>query len=289
VEKKALGKGLKALIGEPEEFARYEVSSPWRQIALDEIDPNPRQPRGEFDAEKLEALVASIRSNGVLQPIIVRQAGTRYQIIAGERRWRAAKMANLLSVPAIVREADDRNMLALALVENLQRQDLNPIEEGHAYKELIEGHGLTQELLGQLVGKDRSTVANMVRLLSLPDEVKQCVSRGTVSMGHARALLGLPEPAAQTEVCRRIVREGLSVRQAESLVKTFGRARPKKKAEPADPDVRRLEEDLQRALGTKVRLLRAGKGGKIQIEYYSSAELEALLERLLRLGGRSLG
>jgi ParB family chromosome partitioning protein len=289
VEKKALGKGLKALIGEPEEFARYEVSSPWRQIALDEIDPNPRQPRGEFDPEKLEALVASIRSNGVLQPVIVRPAGTRYQLIAGERRWRAAKMANLLSVPAIVRDADDRNMLALALVENLQRQDLNPIEEGQAYKELIEEHGLTQELLGQLVGKDRSTVANMMRLLSLPDEVKLCVSRGTLSMGHARALLGLSEPAAQTELCRRVVREGLSVRQAEGLVKTFGRARPKRNAGPVDPDVRRLEEDLQRALGTKVRLLRAGKGGKIQIEFYSDDELEALLERLLRLGGRSFG
>jgi ParB family chromosome partitioning protein len=287
VEKKALGKGLKALIGEPEDFARYESSLPWRQIGIDEIDPNPRQPREGFDPEKLEALVGSIRSNGILQPIIVRRAGERYQIIAGERRWRAARLANMLSIPAIVRDADDQHMLTIALIENLQRQDLTPIEEALAYRTLLEEQGLTQELLGRVVGKDRSTVANLVRLLLLPEEIQGHVSRGTLSMGHARALLGLSEPGAQLELCRRALEEGLSVRQVELLVKSFGRRRVQKKATP-DPDIRRLEEDLQRALGTKVRLRRTGKRGRIEIEFYSNDELEALLSRLLHLGGKGM-
>jgi len=283
VEKKALGKGLKALIGEPEEFAHYESSLPWRQLGIDEIDPNPRQPREDFDSQKLEALVASIRTNGVLQPIIVRRSGERYQLIAGERRWRAARMADMLSIPAIVRDADDQNLLTIALIENLQRQDLSPIEEGVAYRSLIEEHGLTQDYLARIVGKDRSTVANMIRLLSLPEEIQAHVSRGTLSMGHARALLGLSEPRAQLELCRRTLSEGLSVRQVERMVKSFGRRRAAR-TPGVDPDVRRVEEDLQRALGAKVRLQRSGKRGRIEIEFYSAEELEGLVARLLRLG-----
>jgi ParB family chromosome partitioning protein len=287
VEKKALGKGLKALIGEPEEFARYESSSPWLQLGIDEIDPNPRQPRGDFDREKLEALVHSIRSNGVLQPIIVRKAGERYQIIAGERRWRAAQMADMLSIPAIVRDADDEHMLTLALIENLQRQDLNPLEEAHAYKTLLEERGLTQELLARAVGKDRSTIANTIRLLSLPEDIQGHVSRGTLSMGHARALLGLSSPEAQLELCRRTLAEGLSVRQVENLVKSYGRKKIARAPAP-DPDIRHVEEDLQRALGTRVRLRRTGKRGKIEIEFYSDHELEALVDKLLKIGGKGL-
>lgn len=293
MEKKALGRGLKALIGEPEELARYEVSSPWRRLSIDEIDPNPSQPREDFDPQKLEALVQSIRTHGVLQPVIVRKAGERYQLIAGERRLRAARMADMLSIPAIVREADERMLLTLALIENLQRQDLNPIEEALAYRELIEEHGLTQELLGRAVGKDRSTVANLIRLLSLPAEIQQFVSRGTLSMGHARALLSLTEPERQLEICHRIVTEDLSVREAERLIRSVSRKKAVRKAPAApagapDPDIRRLEEELQRALGTKVRLTRSGRGGRIEIEFYSDGELEALLEKLLRLGAKGI-
>lgn len=287
MEKKALGKGLKALIGEPEDFAPYERSQPWLHLGIDEIDPNPRQPRGDFDDEKLQALVGSIRANGILQPIIVRRAGERYQIIAGERRWRAARMADMLTIPAIVRDADDQHMLTLALIENLQRQDLNPIEEAQAYTSLIEQHGLTQELLARAVGKDRSTIANTIRLLSLPEEIQAHVSRGTLSMGHARALLALSEPAAQIELCRRAIEEAISVRQIERLVKSHGRRRAGRVA-ALDPDVRRVEEELQRALGARVRLRRSGKRGKIEIEFYSDSELEALVNTLLRLGGKGL-
>jgi ParB family chromosome partitioning protein len=281
VEKKALGKGLKALIGEPEQFARYESASSWQDLMLDEIEPNPLQPREDFDEGKLADLVSSIKANGVLQPIIVRKAGPKYQIIAGERRWRAAQRAALMSIPAIIKDATDQDMLKIALIENLQRQDLNPIEEANAYRSLIEEFSLTQDTLAAYVGKDRSTIANIIRLLSLPKEIQAHVSRGTLSMGHARALLSLGEPSAQLELCRRVIKEDLSVRQVERLVRSRARAR-EHKLPKIDPDVRRLEEELQRSLGTKVRIRRAGKRGKIEIEYYSSEELEALIDRLLR-------
>ncbi len=280
MEKKALGKGLKALIGEPEEFARYEAASLWQDLLLDEIEPNPLQPREDFDEGKLADLVSSIKANGVLQPIIVRKAGEKYQIIAGERRWRAAHRANIMSIPAIIKDATDQDMLKIALIENLQRQDLNPIEEANAYRSLLEEFSLTQDALASYVGKDRSTIANTIRLLSLPKEIQAHVSRGTLSMGHARALLSLGEPSAQLELCRRAIKEDLSVRQVERLVRSRARTR-EHKLPKTDPDVRRLEEELQRSLGTKVRIRGVGKRGKIEIEYYSSDELEALIDRLL--------
>ncbi len=284
MEKKVLGKGLKALIGEPEEFARYETMS-WDRLMLDEIEPNPLQPRENFDEEKLAELVSSIKVNGVLQPIIVRKVGAKYQIIAGERRWRAAQMADLMSIPAIIREATDQEMLKIALIENLQRQDLSPIEEANAYKSLIDEFSLTQDILAHYVGKDRSTIANTLRLLGLPKEIQGLVSRGTLSMGHARALLPLTDPAAQAELANRAIKDGLSVRQVERLVRS--RLRPRKAAPTGvDPDVRRVEEDLQRVLGTKVRIRGARKRGKLEIEYYSSDELDALVEKLLRLQER---
>lgn len=279
MEKKALGKGLKALIGEPEDFARYETSS-WQYIMLDEIEPNPFQPRRDFDEGKLAELVASIKTNGMLQPIIVRRVAETYQIIAGERRWRAAQQASMMSIPAIIRDADDRDMLQLALIENLQRHDLNPIEEANAYKTLMEQHDITQEILARHVGKDRSTIANIVRLLGLPAQIQEHVSRGTVSMGHARALLSLDDSSAQLALCRRIVDEGLSVREVERLVKKGVRPR-KRPVRQTDPDVRRLEEELQRALGAKVRIHTTGKRGRIEIEFYSPDGLEGLIDRLL--------
>jgi len=280
VEKKALGKGLKALIGEPEALTRYETDQ-WQYLMLEEIEPNPLQPRQDFDEERLDELVSSIKANGVLQPIIVRRSGSAYQIIAGERRWRAAQKADLMSIPAIIRDATDQDMLKLALIENLQRQDLNPIEEAHAYKALIEEHGLIQEILAHHVGKDRSTIANTIRLLGLPDDVQAHVSRGTITMGHARALLSLTDPVGQVSMCQRIVKEGLSVRQVERLVNGLAPRRKARRTAAVDPDVRRLEEDLQRALGTKVRIRTTGQRGKIEIEFYSPDDLEALLGRLL--------
>lgn len=279
MEKKALGKGLKALIGEPEEFARYEPSSR-NHIDIDQIEPNPHQPREDFAEDKLAKLASSIKADGVLQPIIVRRAGDRYQIIAGERRWRAARRAGHMSIPATIRDATDPEMLKIALIENLQRQDLNPIEQANAYKTLTDRHDLTQETLARYVGKDRSTIANTLRLLGLPEEVQTHVSRGTISMGHARALLGLDDSSAQVALCGRIVDEELSVRQVEKLVKRGFRPRRKRPA-PIDPDVRRVEEQLQHALGTKVRIRSSGKRGRIEISFSSPDELEGIIGKLL--------
>jgi ParB family chromosome partitioning protein len=283
VQKKALGKGLKALIGEPEAFATYDSSS-WQHIMVDEIEPNPLQPRDDFDEAKMAELVSSIKAHGVLQPIIVRRAGDKYQIIAGERRWRAAQTLNIMSIPAIIRDATDQDMLKIALIENLQRENLNPIEEAHAYTTLIERHDLTQEALADHLGKDRSTIANIMRLLGLPTDIQAHVSRGTISMGHARALLSLPDQSAQRELCQLILDEGLSVRQVENLVKkpsAMRKRRVKSRTVPKDPDIRRLEEDLQRALGTKVKIRTTGKRGKIEIEFYSPDEFEAIVGKLL--------
>ncbi len=278
--KKALGKGLKALIGEPDGLARYEPSS-GNYIDVDLIEPNPLQPRKDFDEEKLAALGSSIKADGVLQPILVRRAGEKYQIIAGERRWRAALKAGLLSIPATIRDADDEDMLKIALIENLQREDLNPIEEANAYKTLIDSHDLTQETLARYVGKNRTTITNTLRLLGLPADVQAHVSRGTVSMGHARALLGLEDSSLQIDLCERIADEGLSVRQVEAIVKKGGRPRKKRPTPVVDPDVRRVEDELQRALGTKVRIRSAGKRGKIEISFSSPEQLEGIIGRFL--------
>jgi ParB family chromosome partitioning protein len=280
MEKKALGKGLKALIGEPEESVHYEVSS-GNYIDIDRIEPNPLQPRENFDEEQLAALVSSIKSDGVLQPIIVRKVGDTYQIIAGERRWRAARQLGLLSMPATVRDATDSEMLKIALIENLQREDLNPIEEAGAYKTLIQGHDLTQETLARYVGKDRSTVANILRLLGLPQDIQSHVSRGTISMGHARALLALDDSADQIALCERIVNDGLSVREVEKLVKRALRPRPTRPSAPIDPNIRRVEDELQRALGTKVRIRSTGKRGKLEISFSSPAQLQGIIDRFL--------
>jgi ParB family chromosome partitioning protein len=278
--KKALGKGLTAVFGASENIGRYEPSSA-NLLDIAQIEPNPLQPREDFDDEKLKELSSSIKADGVLQPILVRRAGQKYQIIAGERRWRAAQKAGLHRIPATIREATDEETLKFALIENIQREDLNPIEEAHAYKALIDRHDLTQETLARQVGKNRTTITNTLRLLGLPDEVQAHVSRGTISMGHARALLGFEDSSAQIDLCEMIVDEGLSVRQVEKLVKKGVPTRKKRPAPTVDPDVRRVEDELQRALGTKVRIRSTGKRGSLVISFSSPDQLEGIIGRFL--------
>jgi ParB family chromosome partitioning protein len=244
---------------------------------VDRLVPSPFQPRGQIDDSRLDDLARSIRSNGVIQPIVVRRAGDRYQIIAGERRWRAAQKAGLSRVPIVVRDVPDgkeRSLLEMALIENLQREDLNPIDEALAYRRLTDEFQLTQEEIASAVGKDRASVANCLRLLRLPDEVRADVAAGSLSMGHARALLALPSDADQRRTARDVITRSLSVRETESLVK---KALEEKKpaAEPAPPDVhtKAAEDRLRLALGTRVRIVRRGTRGRIEIDFTSENEL----------------
>lgn len=272
-----LGKGLQALI--PTEVAA-ELGSMLQELPIGRLRPNPRQPRGHFDEEALASLAASIKELGVLQPVLVRPAGDDFELVAGERRWRAAKRAGLQTIPAIVRPVADTRVLEQALVENLQREDLNPIEEAQAYRRLVDEYQLTQEQIADAVGKDRSSVANFLRLLKLPHEVRANVGAGTLSMGHARALLGLPDEASQLRLSREVVSKSLSVRETEALVKK-GTA-PVKLKTPAESDVhtRAAEERMRFALGTRARIVRKRTGGRIEIDFGSEAELQRLFEVL---------
>jgi ParB family chromosome partitioning protein len=251
------------------------------EIDLDLLTPNAFQPRVQFDETRLDELAASIKAHGVIQPIVVRRRGPTYEIIAGERRWRAAQRAGLLRVPAIVRDVPDEKLLEVALIENVQREDLNPIDEAHAYQRLSEEFHLTQDDIAAAVGKDRSSIANYVRLLRLPDEVQADVARGALSMGHARAILGIEAVAAQIKAAREVVDKGLSVRETEALVRRAAApARPPAAAPPADVHTRQAEDKLRFALGTRVRIVRKGKGGRIEIEFVSEDELNRLYETL---------
>jgi ParB family chromosome partitioning protein len=281
-KRSALGKGLSALIPDAPPDPRAGVL----EVDIDLLRPNAYQPRLSIDEARLEELARSIKSNGVIQPIVVHRIGTGYEIIAGERRWRAAQRAGLLRVPVIVRDvsnADSRQLLEMALVENVQREDLNPIEEGHAYRRLADEFDLTQDAIAATVGKDRSTVANMLRLLRLPDEIQHEVAEGRLSGGHARALLSIPDEASQRRVGREVVSRGLSVRETEALARKL--AEPPRAAGPANeaaPDVhtRAAEEKLKLRLGTRVRILRKGAGGRIEIEFTSEDELIRLFDAL---------
>jgi len=282
----ALGRGLSALI--PDAAGDAPPRDKPFEIDLDQLTPNSQQPRSVFDEASLENLAQSIRSNGIIQPILARPARTRtgagdirFEIIAGERRWRAAQRAGLLKVPVIVRDVPDDRLLEVALVENIQRDDLNPIEEASAYRRLADELHLTQDAIAAAVGKDRSSVANTLRLLRLPDEVRNLVSDGSLSMGHARALLGLDSPAAQRQLARDIVARGLSVRETEALVKRQGEpAAPPKPERKKDANTRAAEDKLRFALGTGVEIVRRGKGGRIQIEFTSEDELNRIFEKL---------
>jgi len=279
----ALGKGLSALIQEPPEPPHQGAL----EIDIDLLAPNEQQPRMHMDEAGLADLAKSIKANGVLQPILVRRVGGSYRIIAGERRWRAAQRAGFLKVPVVVRdvpEESDQQLLELALVENLQREDLNPVDEALAYQRLAEQFALTQEQIAAAVGKDRSSVANYLRLLKLPEEVRGDLASGAISMGHARALLALPDPAAQRHAAREIIARTLSVREAESLVKRLTTPSPPPRLDTARPEgdvhTRAAEDRMRFALGTKVRIVRRGHGGTIHVEFGSESELNRLYERL---------
>ena len=279
--RRALGRGLSALIPEP---PPPQWSQRPTEVDLDRLTPNRFQPRGAMDEPKLEELARSIQSSGIIQPIVVRRLGDdQFEIVAGERRWRAAQRAGLLRMPVIVRDVPDDKLLEIALIENLQRENLNPIEEAEAYRRLIDEYQLTQEEVATAVGKDRATVANYVRLLALPPDVQADVAGGALAMGHARALLGLTEPAAQRRAARDVVARGLSVRETEGLVKTLGRPTPPRPAgssPPPDVHTQAAQDRLRVALGTRVRIVRRGRKGRIEIEFTSESELQRLFELL---------
>jgi ParB family chromosome partitioning protein len=274
----ALGRGLSALIPQ-----RPMGASPVIDVALDRLAPNPYQPRRHVDDAGLEELAASIREHGVLQPVLVTETLDGYQLVAGERRVRAARLAGLERIPALVRQLADRDQLEVALVENVQRADLDPIDQATAYRQLIEEFGLTQEAVADRVGKARATVANTLRLLDLHGDVQAAIADGRLTEGHGRALGGLSVDA-QSHVLATIVGQGLSVRQAEELVRRLREPRAPRSERPpraVDPDLERVEEDLRQRLGTKVSVNRSRRGGRIVIEYYSDEELGRLYERLI--------
>jgi ParB family chromosome partitioning protein len=284
----ALGKGLSALIPDAPEPSRQGAI----EVDIDLIAPNEKQPRVQMDDAKLDELSSSIKENGVIQPILVQRIGDLYRIIAGERRWRAAQRAGLLKVPVVVRDVPidgERVLLQLALIENIQRENiqrenLNPVDEAAAYQRLADDFGLTHEQIAAAVGKDRSSVANYVRLLKLTDEVRAALAGGALTMGHARALLGLTDHAAQRQASREVISAGLSVRDTEALVKRLAspaaaRA-PRAEAPANDVHTRAAEDRLRFALGTKVRILRRANGGSIEINFGSEAELNRIYEQL---------
>ena len=286
IEKRpALGKGLSALIPDAPEATRQGPV----EVDIDLLAPNEKQPRVQMDDTKLEELAQSIKENGVIQPILVQKIGGLYRIIAGERRWRAAQRAGLLKVPVVVRDVpieDERQLLQLALIENIQRENLNAIDEAAAYQRLADEFGLTHDQIAAAVGKDRSSVANYVRLLKLADDVRAEVAAGRLTMGHARALLALTDPVQQREASREVISRGLSVRDTEALAKRIAApAAPRisKSETPNDVHTRAAEDRLRFALGTKVRILRRAQGGTIEIAFGSEAELNRLYEQITNI------
>ncbi len=282
----ALGRGLSALIPDappaPPPAAPPARDTP-HEIDLDLLDPNPNQPRLHFNDAGLDELAASIRSNGLVQPIVVRRQGTRFEIVAGERRWRAAQRAGLLKVPVVVREIPDERLLEVALIENIQREDLNPIDEALAYRRLMTDLALTQEQVAAAVGKDRASIANQLRLLKLPDELRTAVAHGDLSTGHAKALLSLDEPDAMKSAAHQVRTRALSVRETEALVKRLLAPAAEPAPAPAkDVHTREAEERLRVALGTRVAIKRRGKGGRLEIDFVNENELIRLYDLLAK-------
>jgi len=283
--KRALGRGLSALIPQASVPVQSELppSTGIVRIAVEQIVRDPTQPRKTFDETKLRELAESIRTQGVIQPILVRRDGSEYRLIAGERRWRAAQLAGLHEVPAVVRDVTPAEAFELALVENLQRTDLNPLEEAEGYRRLVQEFGLTQEQVGERVGRDRASVANALRLLQLPDAVKELLASGALGMGHARALLGMVSGAELVKAAERIAREQLSVRETERIVRTSRTSTSAPARRPAgSAAARAVVEDLQRRLGTKVRLEDRGGKGTLEIDFFSYEDLERILALLRR-------
>jgi ParB family chromosome partitioning protein len=278
MKRKALGRGLSALLPDPEPASAERASA---EVPVELLTPNPYQPRTRLAPETLTALAASVRASGVVQPILVRRVGGGYQIIAGERRWRAAQQAGLSSVPVTVRDVPDERLLELALVENIQRQELTPLEEAQAFQRLHEELRLTQEEIGQRVGRDRATVANTMRLLRLPREARELLASGALDAGHARALLALDSAGEQVALAREAARRRLSVREVERRV-ARARAGAARGAPRKDPNTRAAEERLRAALGTRVEIQRRGRVGVVRIAFAGEAELQRLYELLLR-------
>ena len=283
---KGLGKGLGALMGDWAEETPAG-KSPYQLLPIHKVEPNPGQPRQDFDPEELQALAESIATHGIMQPLTVRElASGYYQIIAGERRWRAARMANLSEVPAVIIEADDKKVMELALIENLQRQDLNPIEEALGYRALMEDHGLTQDDAAKRVGKSRPAVANALRLLALEPEITEMVRSGKISAGHARAILVIKSPKKQLEAAQKIANLGLSVRQAEMLCKNMAKdapAKPIKEVSLKVDYVAECEKALSKQLGRGVKIINGKRKGRFELEFYGQDDLQVLLEALMKL------
>jgi ParB family chromosome partitioning protein len=278
-KKRGLGKGLSALIPVSETVPT--------ELPIDVISPNPLQPRQKIAPAELEELAASIREHGLIQPLIVSQIADaedqRYQLIAGERRLEAAKLAGLARAPVVIREATPQEMLELALVENIQRADLNPLEQATAYRHLMDDFGLTQEQVAERVGKSRVTVANSVRLLRLPDEIKSSLTQGQITEGHARAILALDQPEEQRRIWEEVLKRGLNVRQTEEAVRRLAAGpKPKRPDTSSSPETKALEDRFREAIGTKVQLFRSKRGGRLVIHFYSEEELQALYELIAR-------
>jgi ParB family transcriptional regulator, chromosome partitioning protein len=286
MNRKALGRGLGALLSSDRTI---DLGAEPTEVDLDSIVPGPMQPRTHFDEASLESLAESIRSHGIVQPLLVRRRDGGYELVAGERRWRAAKIAGLTRVPVIVKEVPDESLLEIALIENIQREDLNPIEEAQAYKKLIETVGLTQEALASRVGRDRSYITNYLRLLRLPDDLQQLVKEGRLSTGHARTLLALSHPDQQRRIARQIIDGGLSVRMTENIVQKLVEGKSARSAaapRTVDPNVRAAESKLRRALGTQVKILMSDQGrGKVEISFFNSQDLDRIYNLLVNPAG----
>ncbi|HXF94238.1 MAG TPA: ParB/RepB/Spo0J family partition protein [Nitrospiraceae bacterium] len=282
MEKKALGKGLDALLPSIDNRTLTVDRGETQELGVDSIIPNRFQPRQHFNDEEISQLAESIRKNGLLQPIMVRRKGDGvYELIAGERRLRAAKQAGLQKISAVVRNCGDQEAMVLALVENLQRNDLNPMETARAYHRMLNEFGFTQDMLAQRVGKERSSVANVLRLLNLPPEVQRLIESGQLSTGHAKALLGVENPDAQVQLARRIVDHRLSVREVEEIVVSQTQGRRRSQRSRIQPLTSDIEQRLQKRFGTRVNVVQGRRGGRIIIHFFSAAELEGLLETLL--------
>lgn len=279
--KKGLGKGLQALIPEAASGDREALV----EVEIARIYPNPKQPRRSFDEEKLLELAASIKEHGVVQPVLLRRRGEDFELVAGERRWRASQKAGLDIIPALIKDFSEAQMMEIALIENLQREDLNPVEEALAYRTLINEFGLTQEQLAQRLGKSRPQISNTLRLLALSEEVQDELAAGRLSMGHAKVLLGVEDRQAQERLARRIMADALSVREVEQLVKNLGSGRPrplpKRKSPGADPELSEVEERLRQALGTPVKIVPGRPKGRIEVNYYGIEDLDRIVGAIL--------
>ena len=282
VEKRpALGRGLSALIPEAAPLPLPLRESAPQELDIDLLTPNPRQPRTHIEEPQLEELAQSIRAHGVLQPVLVRRVDNHFEIVAGERRWRAAQRAGLFKVPVVVRDVPDDQLLQVALIENIQRENLNAIEEAQAYRRLADEANLSQEEIAGAVGKDRATIANYMRLLRLPVEVRNDLAAGSLSMGHARALLGLQDETGQRRIAREVVSRGLSVRETESLIRREVTPVASPPPRKVDPNTRAAEEQLKLALGTRARIVRRGNGGRIEIDFGSEDELHRVYDLII--------